>query len=149
MHARSTAVLCLRSRSTMYTNECRCVYGGAWGRAGSGSESAARTGANWSRLVCSISVSNYPIPLATFYQPLPVSVWSIVSYSIFTSSSVGSSTDIGLSLSPLSLCLSIYPPLSPQRLHNTISLRSSSFCRSSHLSIRLACSSTRAPFRNY
>lgn len=30
---------------------------------GSGSESGARTGANWSRLVCSISVPNYPPPL--------------------------------------------------------------------------------------
>lgn len=46
---------------------------------------------------------------------------------------------------PMSIDLSSSSTHTP---YATLSLRSS-FCRSSHLSINLACSSTRAPFQNY
>ena len=80
----------------------------------------------------------------------PFSLSPIISYSIFTSFSAGFTAGIARSLSRLTHCLSIYPPLTPTcPVCHPLSLRFSFCHRSSHLSIHLACSSTRAPFQNY
>ena len=59
-HGRIYACMCVsRARESVDEREKERERG----RARSGSESRAGTGANWSRLVCSIFVPNYPLPL--------------------------------------------------------------------------------------
>lgn len=118
----------------------------------------AQIGHGWS-VRSPFQTTPYPLP-ATFYRThfLSLSLFPSLSSFLFRLSSLILYLHLSLEVR-IAVSVRLCPPLArpvPIDLSSTgrvdfyrsVSL-GSSFCRSSHLSIHLACSSTRAPFQNY